>query len=224
MNSNTVVAAGEGLDEQPRRCPWCEGFALYRDYHDREWGVPLYDERALFELLILEGAQAGLSWATILKKRENYRRAYDGFDAQAIARYDDAKVGALLADPGIVRNRAKVAASIVNARALLALTADGRSLADFLWAFVDGAPIQNRWRSLAEVPARTPQSDAMSKALARAGFKFVGTTICYAFMQAAGMVNDHLVSCPRHAEVARLARCAEHPGTDSALPCADPRV
>ena len=175
-------------------------------------------------MLILEGAQAGLSWATILKKRENYRRAYDGFDAQAIARYDDAKVGALLADPGIVRNRAKVAASIVNARALLALTADGRSLADFLWAFVDGAPIQNRWRSLAEVPARTPQSDAMSKALARAGFKFVGTTICYAFMQAAGMVNDHLVSCPRHAEVARLARCAEHPGTDSALPCADPRV
>ena len=221
MNSNTVVAAGEGLDEQPRRCPWCEGFALYRDYHDREWGVPLYDDRALFELLILEGAQAGLSWATILKKRENYRRAFDGFDARAIARYDDAKVGALLADPGIVRNRAKVAASIANARAVLALKDDGRSLADFLWAFVDGAPIQNRWRSLAEVPARTPQSDAMSKALARAGFKFVGTTICYAFMQAAGMVNDHLISCPRHAEIARLARVADPPSAVSAVRGAD---
>jgi DNA-3-methyladenine glycosylase I len=224
MTSNTVVAARDGLADRSQRCPWCEGFALYRDYHDREWGVPLYDERALFELLILEGAQAGLSWATILKKRENYRRVFDGFDAQAIARYDDAKVGALLADPGIVRNRAKVAASIVNARALLALNDDGRSLADFLWAFVDGVPIQNRWRSLAEVPARTPQSDAMSKALVRAGFKFVGTTICYAFMQAAGMVNDHLVSCPRHAQISRLARRAEHPGTDSALRGADPRV
>ena len=221
MTSSTVVSADEGPGERPQRCPWCEGFALYRDYHDREWGVPLYDDRALFELLILEGAQAGLSWATILKKRDNYRRAYDGFDAQAMARYDDAKVGALLADPGIVRNRAKVAASIVNARAWLALTADGRSFADFLWAFVDGVPIQNRWCSLGDVPARTPQSDAMSKALQRAGFKYVGTTICYAFMQAAGMVNDHLISCPRHAEIARLARVADPPSAVSAVRGAD---
>jgi len=188
------------------RCPWCEGFDLYRDYHDLEWGVPLLDDRALFELLILEGAQAGLSWATILKKRDNYRRAFDGFDAARIARYDDAKVAALLADAGIVRNRAKVAATIQNARAVLALTADGRSFSDFLWQFVGGAPLQNRWESLAEAPAKTAQSDAMSRALTGAGFKFVGSTICYALMQAAGMVNDHLTSCPRHAEVEAMAR------------------
>jgi len=183
------------------RCPWCEGFDLYRAYHDTEWGVPLHDDRALFELLILEGAQAGLSWATILKKRENYRRAFDGFDPALIAGYDDAKVAALLADAGIVRNRVKVAAAIHNAKAYLALTADGQSLSDFLWQFVDGVPIQNQWTSLAEVPARTARSDAMSKALGRAGFKFVGSTICYALMQSAGMVNDHLTTCPRHAEV-----------------------
>jgi len=186
------------------RCPWSEGFDLYREYHDLEWGVPLHDDRALFELLILEGAQAGLSWATILKKRENYRRAFNGFDPLLIARYDDEKVAALLADSGIVRNRAKVAASIKNAKACLALTASGQSFSDFLWQFVDGVPIQNRWSSMAEVPARTVQSDQMSKALGRAGFKFVGSTICYAFMQATGMVNDHLVSCPRHAEVQKL--------------------
>jgi DNA-3-methyladenine glycosylase I len=183
------------------RCPWSEGFDLYRQYHDLEWGVPLHDDRALFELLILEGAQAGLSWATILKKRENYRRAFNGFDPVLIARYDDQKVAALLADPGIVRNRAKVAAAIQNARAYLALTADGRSFSDFLWQFVDAAPVQNHWLSMAEVPARTTQSDAMSKALVRAGFKFVGSTICYAFMQVTGMVNDHLTTCPRHAEI-----------------------
>lgn len=183
------------------RCPWAEGFDLYRDYHDREWGLPLRDDRALFEPLILEGAQAGLSWATILKKRENYRRVFDGFDPARIANYGDGKVAALLADAGIVRNRAKVAAAIENARAYLALTASGQSFSDFLWQFVDGAVIENRWTSLAEVPARTAQSDAMSKALRRAGFKFVGSTICYAFMQSAGMVNDHLLSCPRHAEV-----------------------
>lgn len=188
------------------RCPWCEGFDLYREYHDVEWGVPLRDDRALFELLILEGAQAGLSWSTILKKRESYRIAFDGFEPALIARYDEAKVASLLADPGIVRNRAKVAAAIGNAKAYLALGATGQSFGDFLWGFVGGAPIQNRWASLAEVPARTEQSDAMSKALARAGFKFVGSTICYAFMQAAGMVNDHLTSCPRHAEVQALGR------------------
>lgn len=186
------------------RCPWCEGFDLYREYHDREWGVPLRDDRALFELLILEGAQAGLSWSTVLKKRENYRRAFDGFDPVRIARYDDAKVASLLADPGIIRNRAKVAATIQNARSLLALTADGRSFSDFLWQFVGGTPIQNQWASMAEVPARTAAADAMSKALLKAGFKFVGPTICYAFMQASGMVNDHLTSCARHDELRAL--------------------
>ncbi len=183
------------------RCPWCEGFDLYREYHDSEWGVPLHDDRALFELLILEGAQAGLSWATILKKRENYRRAFDGFDPSRIAHYDEGKFAALLADSGIVRNRAKVAAAIENAKAFLVLTADGQSFSDFLWNFVDNAPIQNQWTSMAEVPAKTARSDAMSKALGRAGFKFVGSTICYAFMQSAGMVNDHLTTCPRHGEV-----------------------
>lgn len=188
------------------RCPWCEGFDLYRQYHDEEWGVPLHDDRALFELLILEGAQAGLSWSTILKKRESYRLAFDGFDPATIARYDDAKVAELLANPGIVRNRAKVAATIQNARAYLALTANGRTFDDFLWQFVNGQPIQNQWRTLAEAPTKTPASDAMSKALLKAGFKFVGSTICYAFMQATGMVNDHLLSCPRHAEVQALAK------------------
>ena len=183
------------------RCPWCEGSDLYRHYHDREWGVPLHDDRALFELLILEGAQAGLSWSTILKKREHYREVFDGFDPQRIALYDKAKVVALLADPGIVRNRAKVAATIGNAKAYLALTEGGESFDDFLWRFVGGVPISNRWTSLAEVPAKTAQSDAMSKALLKAGFKFVGSTICYAFMQATGMVNDHLTICFRHAEL-----------------------
>jgi DNA-3-methyladenine glycosylase I len=194
------------MERSLERCPWCEGFELYREYHDTEWGVPLHDDRALFELLILEGAQAGLSWSTILKKREHYRRAFDGFDPQLIARYGDDKVATLLADPGIVRNRAKVAATIGNARAYLALTANGQTFAEFLWRFVDGVPRQNAWTSLAAAPARTAESDAMSKALLAAGFKFVGSTICYAFMQAAGMVNDHLTTCFRHAEVKRQAR------------------
>ena len=184
------------------RCPWCEGFDLYRDYHDKEWGVPLRDDRALFELLILEGAQAGLSWSTVLKKRQNYRLAFDQFDPQRIARYDDAKVSALLANPGIIRNRLKIAATITNARAYLALTRDGESFSDFLWQFVNDKPVQNSRKSLSEVPAKTPESDAMSKALLKAGFKFVGSTICYAFMQASGMVNDHLVSCHRHSHCA----------------------
>ncbi|WP_303783192.1 DNA-3-methyladenine glycosylase I [Azovibrio restrictus] len=184
-----------------QRCPWCEGFDLYRQYHDEEWGVPLRDDRALFGLLILEGAQAGLSWATILKKREGYRRAFDGFDPARMAAYGDEKVQALLADPGIVRNRAKVAAAIGNARAYLRLVERGVSFSDFLWQFVGGQPILNHWESLAQVPARTRESDAMSQALGKAGFKFVGSTICYAFMQSAGMVNDHLVSCFRHGQV-----------------------
>jgi len=186
------------------RCPWCEGFDLYREYHDFEWGVPLYDERALFELLILEGAQAGLSWSTVLRKREHYRRVFDGFAPEFIAHYDERKVAELLADPGIIRNRAKVAATIQNARAYLALKSEGRSFSDFLWGFVDGKPRQNHWPTMAEAPTQTVQSAAMSKALAGAGFKFVGATICYAFMQASGMVNDHLLSCPRHSEVQQL--------------------
>lgn len=189
-----------------QRCPWCEGFDLYRQYHDEEWGVPLRNERALFELLILEGAQAGLSWATILKKRDNYRRAFEGFDPAVVAGYDAAKVASLLADPGIVRNRAKVAAAIGNARACLGLYERGTTLVDFIWQFVDGQPIQNRWRTMAEVPARTAQSDAMSKALQKAGFKFVGSTICYALMQSAGLVNDHLLGCPRHEQVVGAVR------------------
>ena len=189
-----------------KRCPWCESFDLYRQYHDLEWGVPLRDDRALFELLILEGAQAGLSWATILKKRENYRLAFDGFDPHLIAGYGDDKVAALLSDAGIVRNRAKVAATIQNARAFLALTADGTTFSDFLWRFVDDAPVQNALASMTDAPAKTAQSDAMGKALSRAGFKFVGSTICYAFMQAAGMVNDHLTRCFRYEEVRKYSR------------------
>ena len=182
-------------------CPWCTGFDLYRQYHDEEWGVPLRDDRALFELLNLEGAQAGLSWSTILKKREYYRQVFDRFQPEIVARYDDAKVAALLADPGIVRNRAKVAATIQNAKAYLALTESGLTFRDFLWQFVGGTPIQNHWASITEVPASTPESSAMSKTLLKAGFKFVGPTICYAFMQSSGMVNDHLTHCPRHADV-----------------------
>lgn len=187
------------------RCPWCEGFELYRQYHDNEWGVPLKDDRALFELLILEGAQAGLSWSTVLKKRESYRQAFDQFDPHKIAQYDDAKVAQLLANPGIIRNRLKVAASITNAKSFLALTNDAHSFSDFLWQFVENKPIQNQCASLSDIPAKNSVSDALSKALLKAGFKFVGSTICYAFMQASGMVNDHLTSCYRHAEVKKLA-------------------
>ncbi|MEK7345553.1 MAG: DNA-3-methyladenine glycosylase I [Pseudomonadota bacterium] len=186
-----------------QRCPWCEGFELYRHYHDTEWGVPLRDDLALFELINLEGAQAGLSWSTVLKKRETYRIAFDHFDPEKIARYDERKVAELLANPGIVRNRLKVAATIGNARAYLALQASGQSFSHFVWRFVGGQPLQHQRRSMGEVPARTAESDAMSLALKKAGFKFVGSTICYAFMQASGMVNDHLVGCHRHAPLAQ---------------------
>ena len=181
------------------RCPW-GGIAdpVYTRYHDEEWGVPSHDDRHLFEMLILEGAQAGLSWSTILKKRENYRLAYHDFDVKRIARYGDRDVARLLADEGIVRNRLKVAASILNAQATLAVQKEFGSLDAFLWQFVGGKPVQNRRRSMTEVPARTAESDAMSKALLKRGFKFVGSTICYAFMQAVGMVNDHLVTCPSY--------------------------
>ncbi len=183
------------------RCGWAGPDPLYVAYHDDEWGVPLHDERALFELLILEGAQAGLSWLTILKKRIGYRAAFDNFDAVRIATYDDAKIAALLADPGIVRNRLKIHATIANARACLALRDAGGGLDAYLWDFVDGAPITNRWRSLEEVPASTALSDRVSKDLKSRGFKFVGPTIVYAYLQSAGLVNDHVVDCFRHAAV-----------------------
>ncbi len=186
------------------RCPWCEGFDLYRLYHDTEWGVPLRDDRALFELLILEGAQAGLSWSTVLKKRESYRLAFDHFDPRKIARYDDNKISELLNNPGIIRNKLKVAATITNAKAYLALKKDGSTFSDFLWQFVGHQPIQNQRQTLSDVPAKTVESDAMSKALLKAGFKFVGSTICYAFMQASGMVNDHLLTCHRYKTVKKL--------------------
>ena len=183
------------------RCAWCGADPLYVAYHDQEWGVPLHDERALFEALILDGAQAGLSWITILKKRENYRRAFDNFDAERIARYGEADVARLLADPGIVRNRQKIAAAIGNARATLKIREAFGSLDAYLWRFVDGEPIQNAWEDDSQIPARTPISDALSRDLQQRGFKFVGSTICYAFMQGVGMVNDHTVDCFRHAEL-----------------------
>ena len=186
------------------RCPWCLGSAEYIRYHDVEWGVPVHDDRVLFEFLILEGAQAGLSWSTILAKRENYRRAFDGFDAVRVARYGARDVARLMADAGIVRNRLKITAAIDGARAALAIAEQHGSLDAYLWRFVDGRPLQQRRRSLRQVPARTGVSDALSKDLKGHGFRFVGSTICYAFMQAVGMVNDHLVTCFRHREVASL--------------------
>ena len=179
------------------RCAWPKT-ELDIAYHDTEWGVPVHDDRVLFEMLILEGAQAGLSWSTILKKRDNYRRAFANFDARKIAKYDARKVQSLLADAGIVRNRLKIAATIQNAKAFLAVEKEFGSFAAYLWRFVGGRPIQNRRRSLADIPPRTPESDAMSKDLLKRGFKFVGSTICYALMQAVGMVNDHTVNCFRH--------------------------
>jgi DNA-3-methyladenine glycosylase I len=181
------------------RCFWStDTDELMVAYHDREWGVPLHEDRKLFEFIILEGAQAGLSWSTILKKRENYRRAFDRFDPGKIARYDSRKVKQLLADPGIVRNRLKIAATIQNAKAFLTVQKEFGSFDAYLWQFVGGSPIQNRWKSFKQVPARTAESDAMSKDLLQRGFKFVGSTICYAFMQAVGMVNDHTVDCFRY--------------------------
>jgi DNA-3-methyladenine glycosylase I len=185
------------LSTNMNRCAWPKT-ELDIAYHDSEWGVPVHDDRLLFEFLILEGAQAGLSWSTILKKRENYRRALDYFDARKIARYDARKVKTLLADAGIVRNRLKIAATIQNAKAFLVMQQECGSFDAYLWRFVGGKPVQNRRRSLKEIPPRTPESDAMSKDLLKRGFKFVGPTICYAFMQAVGMVNDHTVDCFRH--------------------------
>jgi DNA-3-methyladenine glycosylase I len=185
------------------RCPWATTEPAIA-YHDKEWGVPVHDDRKLFEFLILEGAQAGLSWITILKKRRNYRKAFDGFRAEKIARYGARDVKRLLANAGIVRNRLKITATIENAKALLALR-DEMTFDAYLWSFVGGKPKQNRWRTMADVPARTAESDAMSRDLLRRGFKFAGSTICYALMQATGMVNDHLVTCPRHTELANTS-------------------
>lgn len=187
------------------RCEWAGGDPLYVAYHDAEWGVPLREDRALFELLTLEGAQAGLAWITILRKREGYRRAFDGFDPERVAAYGEADVARLLADPGIVRNRAKVEATIGNAQAWLRLAGEGGSVSDHLWSFVGGTPVTNRWSGMADIPAETDTSRALSRDLRSRGFRFVGPTIAYAFMQSAGMVNDHVVDCFRWAEVGPMA-------------------
>lgn len=193
-------------NDMKKRCAWCGSDPLSRAYHDDEWGVPVHDDQRLFAFLVLEGAQAGLSWLTILKKRENYRKAFHAFDCERIARYTDADVARLLADAGIVRNRLKIASAIQNARSVLAIQEAYGSLAAYLWRYVDGVPRQNAWGSMAEIPARTELSDAMSRDLKKRGFKFVGSTICYAFMQAVGMVNDHTTDCYRHQEIRALAQ------------------
>ena len=193
----------ETTDAQ-QRCPWCGTDPLYVAYHDEVWGRPEYDDLALFEKLCLDGQQAGLSWITILRKQQTYRAAYDNFDPEKIVRYDSDRIETLLQNPGIIRNRLKVESVIRNARGYLALQEQGQSFSDFLWGFVGGQPVQNEWRAFAEVPVHTPEAEAMSKALRKQGFNFVGPTIVYAFMQATGMVNDHLVSCPQHAHCRAL--------------------
>ena len=189
----------------PTRCPWATSDPVYVAYHDEEWGVPLHDDRRLFEMLVLEGAQAGLSWLTILKRRDAYRRAFDGFDPRVVARYGEPEIARLLADSGIIRNRLKVRAAVTNARAFLDVQAEFGSFDRYIWNVVDGRPLQNAWQQLTDIPARTALSDTLSKDLKRRGFSFVGSTICYAHMQATGMVNDHLVDCFRYRAVQRLA-------------------
>lgn len=186
-------------------CPWCGQDPLYRRYHDTEWAVPVHDDVVLFEFLILEGAQAGLSWLTVLRKREHYRRAFEGFDAARVAAFDAARIEALLQDPGLIRNRLKMESAVSNARAFLEVQAQFGSFDRYIWGFVDGRPIVNRFASTVEVPAVTPLAETISRDLKRRGFRFVGPTIVYAHMQATGMVNDHLVTCPRHAVCAMLA-------------------
>jgi len=184
-----------------KRCAWASGDETYERYHDTEWGVPEHDDGKLFEMLILEGTQAGLSWLTVLKRRENYRQAYDGFHPVKISRWDKKKIEALLQDPGIIRNRLKIEAARTNARIFLKIAAEFGSFDEFIWSFVKGSPLCNSWKDISEVPATTPVSDWMSRELKKRGFKFVGSTICYAFMQAVGMVNDHTVDCFRHASI-----------------------
>ena len=185
----------------PQRCEWANTDPIYIRYHDNEWGIPLHDDRELFELLVLEGAQAGLSWLTILRKRSSYREAFDQFNAAAIAKYDDAKLASLLSNNGIVRNRLKIAATVQNARGFLAVQEEIGSFDAYVWSFVGGAPTKNAWETLGQIPSRSAESQAMSGELVKRGFRFVGPTICYAFMQAAGLVNDHLVGCFRYNEV-----------------------
>ena len=184
-----------------KRCEWANKNELQQSYHDNEWGVPIHDDRSLFEFLILEGAQAGLSWSTILRKREGYRKAFDNFDARKISRYSKSDVSRLLANPEIIRNRLKIDATITNARAFLRVQKQFGSFNRCIWQFVNGRPIQNSWRKMTDIPSNTPESEAMSRDLQKRGFKFVGTTVCYAFMQAVGMVNDHVVSCFRYKEL-----------------------
>jgi len=188
------------------RCPWCLGSPIYRDYHDYEWGVPVHDDRLLFEFLILEGAQAGLSWLTVLQRRESYRAAFDNFEAEKIARYGAREKTSLLADSGIIRNRLKVEAAVANAQAFLAVQKELGSFNTYVWKFVNNAPLVNRWKRLKQLPAETPESNALSRDLKKRGFRFVGPTICYAFMQAVGMVNDHILECFRHPENLRAPK------------------
>ena len=189
-----------------KRCDWLTKDELYISYHDTEWGVPVHDDTKLFEMLILEGAQAGLSWLTVLKRRESYRQAYDSFDPAKIAKWDKEKIEALLKNPGIIRNRLKVQAAVINAKAYLDVIGEFGSFDAFIWSFVGGSPIRNSWKNIKEIPATTPESDTMSKELKNRGFKFTGSTICYAFMQAVGMVNDHTADCFRHGEIGSLAK------------------
>lgn len=196
----------KSVSERPVRCGWVGNDPLYIKYHDTEWGVPVTDDRTLFEFLVLEGAQAGLSWITILRKKENYRQAFDNFDPEKVAAYNEAKINQLIDDPGIIRNRRKIEAAVLNARAFLKVQEEFGSFAKYLWSFVDYKPIQNNWETLEKVPARTGVSQCLSRDLQKRGFKFVGPTICYALMQAIGMVNDHTVDCFRHAGVRDLAQ------------------
>lgn len=189
-----------------KRCEWPGTDPLYVDYHDNEWGVPVHDERTLFEMIVLDGAQAGLSWITILRRRESYRKAFDNFDVRKVALYDDRKIERLLKDPGIIRNRLKVNSAVKNAQAFLSVAEEFGTFDEYIWQFVGHSTIHNRWKTISELPAKTPESDAMSKDLKKRGFSFVGSTICYAFMQAAGMVNDHVTSCFRYAEIKKLSR------------------
>ena len=190
--------------ESIQRCAWSTSDPLYITYHDREWGVPVHDDRLLFEFLVLEGAQAGLSWITVLRKRQNYRQAFDRFDPQKIARYGDEKILELLNNPGIIRNRLKINAAVGNARAFLAVQEEFGSFDAYIWRFVGGKPIQNAWTEMAQIPAKSAEAEALSKDLLRRGFKFVGPTICHAHMQATGMVNDHTIDCFRHQEVQQM--------------------
>ena len=199
------MGSSDGQETDMIRCEWSVSDPLYITYHDQEWGVPVHDDRLLFEFLILEGAQAGLSWLTILKKRDNYRKAFDGFDFERVAKYSETELKHLLADSGIVRNRLKIESAIKNARGVLDIREEYGSLDSYLWRYVDGTPIQNSWKSMSELPAKTELSEVISRDLKVRGFNFVGPTICYAFMQAIGMVNDHTTDCFRYQEIKKLA-------------------